>query len=307
VLLPDYAAYPNTAASSLYPPNAIVSDLAHEQGGVLGYVHPYEGAPPDPERDPSLTHALPIDVALGKVDYLEVMGFSDHKITASVWYRFLNSGFRLPAGAGTDAMANFASLRGPVGLNRVYVRTPEGPLAVSTWLASLRRGRSFVTNGPLLDFSLSGKRSGEEIELPSGAHEVQFTASLRSIVPIDHVELVCNGEVVRTLDLAGSGDFLDASGSVSLDRSGWCLARAWNDGASSEVLDAYPYATTNPIYVTIGGQPVRSRADDEYFIRWIDRIRESVEANRSWNTESERTEVLDLIARARALYAERSE
>jgi hypothetical protein len=68
-----------------------------------------------------------VDVALGKVDYLEVMGFSDHRTTASVWYRFLNSGFRLPAGAGTDAMANFASLRGPVGLNRVYVRVPEGP------------------------------------------------------------------------------------------------------------------------------------------------------------------------------------
>ena len=33
----------------------------------------------------------------------------------------LNCGLRIPAGAGTDAMANYASLRGPVGLNRVYV------------------------------------------------------------------------------------------------------------------------------------------------------------------------------------------
>jgi Tol biopolymer transport system component len=307
VLLPDYAAYPNTAAASLYPANAIVSDLAREQGGVVGYVHPYEGAPPDPERDPSLTHELPIDVALGKVDYLEVMGFSDHKITASVWYRFLNSGFRLPAGAGTDAMANFASLRGPVGLNRVYVRTPEGPLAASTWLDSLRAGRSFVTNGPLLDFTLSGKRPGEEIDLPAGAHDVQFTASLRSIVPVEHFELVCNGEVVRVLELSEERDLLDASGSVSLDRSGWCLARAWNDGASSAILDAYAYATTNPVYVTVGGEPARSKEDDAYFVRWIDRIRESVDANRSWNTESERAAVLDLISRARAVYARRSE
>jgi Tol biopolymer transport system component len=307
VLLPDYAAYPNTAASSLYPPNAIVSDLAHDQGGVVGYVHPYEGAPPDPDRDPVLTHALPIDVALGKVDYLEVMGFSDHKVTASVWYRFLNSGFRLPAGAGTDAMANFASLRGPVGLNRVYVRTPEGPLAASTWLDSLRAGRSFVTNGPLLDFTLSGKRPGEEIDLPAGAPDVQFTASLRSIVPVDHFELVCNGQVVRALELTAGRDTFDATGTLSLDRSGWCLARAWNDGASSAILDAYPYATTNPVYVTVGGKPARSKADDEYFIRWIDRIRESVEANRSWNTESERREVLDLIARARAVYVGRGD
>ena len=38
-----------------------------------------------------------------------------------MWYRLLECGLQIPAGAGTDAMANYASLRGPVGLNRVYV------------------------------------------------------------------------------------------------------------------------------------------------------------------------------------------
>ena len=62
---------------------------------------------------------------LGKVDYIEVMGFSEHKSTARVWYRLLNCGFHLPTAAGTDAMANYASLRGPVGLNRVYASVPQ--------------------------------------------------------------------------------------------------------------------------------------------------------------------------------------
>ena len=48
----------------------------------------------------SLTNALPADVALGKVDYMEVVGFSDHKATADVWYRLLNLGLRVAAGAG---------------------------------------------------------------------------------------------------------------------------------------------------------------------------------------------------------------
>ena len=85
----------------------------------MGYVHPYD-AIPDPVKDASITHELPVDLALGKVDYIEVMGFSEHKSTAAVWYRLLNCGFHLPTAAGTDAMANYASLRGPVGLNRVY-------------------------------------------------------------------------------------------------------------------------------------------------------------------------------------------
>ena len=76
-----------------------------------------------------------MDVALGKVDYYEALGFvDDYVATARVWYQLLNCGFRLPAGAGTDAMANFASLRGPVGLNRVFVKSGT-PLDQRRWLA----------------------------------------------------------------------------------------------------------------------------------------------------------------------------
>ena len=75
------------------------------------------------------------------------MGFSDHKTTAEVWYRLLNCGFRLPAGAGTDAMTNYASLRGPVGMNRVFVRS-GAKLDYRGWLAALKAGRTFVSNGP---------------------------------------------------------------------------------------------------------------------------------------------------------------
>jgi hypothetical protein len=305
LLIPDYAAYPNTSAASLFPTNAVVSDLARAQGGVVGYVHPYESAP-DPVRDPALTHALVVDVALGKVDYLEVVGFADHRTTASVWYRFLNSGFRLPAGAGTDAMANFASLRGPVGLNRVYVRVPEGPLSLSSWLDSLRAGRSFVTNGPLLSLTLSGKGPGESLDLPPEGGDVSISAALRSIVPVDHLELVCNGDVAREIALTGNRDRADFQGTIPIQKPGWCVLRAWNEGPSETILDSYPYATTSPIYVTVGGREARSPEDDRYFVRWIDRIQESVLAHGDWNNPKEKSEVLDMLARARAIYESRS-
>ena len=41
---------------------------------------------------------LPVDVALGKLDFYEVVGFSDHRATNAVWYRLLNCGFRHPGG-----------------------------------------------------------------------------------------------------------------------------------------------------------------------------------------------------------------
>jgi TolB protein len=138
-ILPGYAAYPNTAAASLYPANANVADMAHEQGALVGYVHPFDSFP-DPAKDDPLTAELPADVALGKVDYIEVLGFSDHKSTAEVWYKLLNCGFRLPTAAGTDFMGNYASLRGPVGLNRVYAEVPPGPLKIEPWLAAIKAG-----------------------------------------------------------------------------------------------------------------------------------------------------------------------
>ncbi|MGH9578682.1 MAG: CehA/McbA family metallohydrolase, partial [Terriglobales bacterium] len=73
ILLPDYVGYPGTAAASLYPPNAMVADMVREQGGLVGYVHPFEivEVPRPAEKTGKLTSALVLDVPLGKVDYLE--------------------------------------------------------------------------------------------------------------------------------------------------------------------------------------------------------------------------------------------
>jgi TolB protein len=300
-LIPGYAAYPNTAAASLFPSNAAVADMAHQQHALVGYVHPYDTFP-DPAQDATLTHELPVDTALGKVDYIEVLGFSDHKSTASVWYRLLNCGFRLPAAAGTDAMANFASLRGPVGLNRVYANVPEGPLNIDSWLGSLKRGRTFATNGPLLGFTLDGRALGDELRLPTGENKVKFTAWLRSMVPVDHLEVICNGRVVRELKVNDDRETANIEGAIPLSQSGWCLLRAWSDKAEHPVLDAYPYATTSPIYIAVAGSATKPKEDAAYFIAWIDRMIQDAKSSRDWNTPAEKTSVMNLLEEARAVY-----
>jgi hypothetical protein len=177
LIIPGYAGYPNTEAASLFPANANVADLAHEQGALVGYVHPLESVP-DPEKD-AVTFELPADVALGKVDYIEVVGFSDHKSTAAVWYKLLNCGFRLPTAAGTDFMGNYASLRGPIGLNRVYAEAPAGSLKLEPWLESIKAGRTFATNGPLLRFELELKTPGGEVKLDK-QEDVQWQGCARA-------------------------------------------------------------------------------------------------------------------------------
>ncbi len=304
LILPNYAGYVNTAAASLVPDNGQVADLARAQGGISGYVHPFDERP-DPSGAAPLTYALPVDVALGKVDYLEVMGFSDHLITAGVWYRLLNNGFRIPAGAGTDAMANFASLRGPVGLVRVFVGS--GPrLTHRSWLAALKSGRTFVTNGPVLAFTLNGREPGAELVFPEGVHQVRARVSLRSIVPVDHLEIVANGAVVATLPITEGGMSADTTVTLPVARSGWFTLRAYHPQPSPAVLDLYPFATTSPVYVTVGGRPVRSAPDARFFVQWIERIEAHADAHREWNTADEKAAVMARLAQAKAEFVRRA-
>ncbi len=302
-LLPDYGGYPNTAAASLAPSNADVADLAHAQGegALVGYVHPFDTRPDPDDRAVPLGYSLPVDVALGKVDYLEVMGYSDHLITSEIWYRLLNCGFRVPAGAGTDAFPNFASLRGPPGLVRVYVKA--GPtLDHARWLAGIRAGRTFVTNGPLLEFTLGGREIGDELRLPASGGRVTARVVLRSNVPVDHLEIVGHGEVAVDIPLGGARTTMDTAVVLRVTRSGWYVLRAWSERPRTPILDLYPFASTSPIYVRVGELPVTSPADAAYFVRWVDRVAAVAGAHSAWNTPAERDAVLAQLGRARAVY-----
>ena len=304
LLLPGYAGYPNTAAASLFPMNADVYDMAHAQGALVGAVHPFDEVP-DPFAKPAqrITDELPVDVALGKLDYMEIVGFSDHKSTATVWYKLLNLGFKLPAGGGTDATTNYAApIRGQVGFDRVYVWTPEWPASIGTWLDELKQGRSFATNGPLVQFKLGGEMVGSELKFDAPQAAVPFTAKLRSIVPVDHLEVVCNGKVAQTLALEGPRDSADVAGTVPLNESGWCVLRAWSDKAAYPVMDNYAYATTSPVYVTIAGKRAYSKEDADYFKAWIDRTIEITDQYPDWNSADEKQKVLKKLRDARAVY-----
>jgi hypothetical protein len=303
IILPGYAGYPNSAASSLYPMNADVADIAHARGALVGYVHPFDEYPePIAKPHETLTNELPVDVALGKIDYMEITGFSDHRATARVWYQLLNLGFRIPAAGGTDAMANFASLRGPVGMNRVYVRVPDGETGVEEWLDGLKHGRSFATNGPLLGLRLDGAGVGDELKFSGAQPRVAFSAHMRSIVAVDHLELVCNGRVVRSFIAHAPVDHADVEGGIALNQSGWCVLRAYTDAAREHVLDNYVYATTSPIYVTIAGAAPRSADDAKYFAAWMDRLAEATSSYPDWNNAAEKRGVLERIEYAKALF-----
>ena len=129
--------------------------------------------------------------------------------------------------------------------------------------------------------------------------------TLNSIVPVDRLEIVRNGEVVTQVPLPGDRTRVSTSVRLPARQSGWYLLRARGSGPAYPVLDVYPYATTSPIYVSVAGEPIRSPADAEYFLAWIDRLEAAALFHKDWNTEQEKATALTAIRKARAEFERR--
>jgi hypothetical protein len=297
LILPNYAAYAGTAAASPVPTNTDVLKLARAQGAITGYVHPFDAFPAPEDTSRALTNAFPVDLASGLVDYYEALGFvDDYMATQRVWYAALNCGFRVAAGAGTDAMSNYASLRGPIGMNRVYAGV-RGTLTHRAFLEALKAGRTFASNGPLLQFTLNGHEPGDEIMLPRPAR-LTARVRMRSMVPVDHLEIIQDGTIVRTIATTAGGRSADASIALDATTTGWVLLRAWSDSARHPILDLHPMATTSPVYVRIENTRRESPGDAVFFQQWIARLEAAAGRAATFNDGQEREAVLRSLGAA---------
>jgi hypothetical protein len=183
----------------------------------------------------------------------------------------------------------------------VYVKT-GGTVDRKAWMDGIRAGRTFATNAPLLEFTIEGKTPGGEIRLPVGRHSLQARGKLQSIVPIDHFEIFANGKVILSVPLEGDRTAAEFDLPLTVERSGWYTLRAWSEGAQHPVLDIFPFGTTSPIYILVGGEPICFPEDAEYFLSWIERLEEAAQAHQEWNAPAEREAVLGNLAKAKAAY-----
>ncbi|MBI4463018.1 MAG: CehA/McbA family metallohydrolase [Acidobacteria bacterium] len=301
LISPFTTGYEGTAIESLYPSNTDMFRLARQQGAIGGYVHPFSSDPAT--SDYGRARGLPVDVALGVVDYLELMSGSDHVTTAGVWHRLLNCGFKISATAGEDSISDLhrAAL---VGANRTYAYL--GPrLDYELWVEAIRQGKTFVTNGPLLEFAVNDAGIGKEIRLAATGGTVILRGQMQSIVPVEKLEVFYNGEVVASIPLTEGGKKAEFHLEKVVARSGWFTLRAYSGRPVHPIDDRYPFAETGPIYAYCGNQPIRSRTDADYFIRWIDAITQMAEEHPGWRSEKEKQYVLEQFSAARDIFVQR--
>ena len=306
LITPFYIGSVGTAHQALYPDNASVLRRVHEQGGIGGYVHPFGLRHRDPDAaGAGSARELPVDAVLGLADFVDVACiWSDELGTAEVWYRLLNTGSRIPGTAGTDVMSDI--WRHPaVGTTRTYVYTGEDHVHYDAWADAMAAGRAFVTSGPIMTLDVSGpgdaagKGMGEELAVSRG-DVVTVRATARSLFTMHGLEIVQNGRIVHRIDATGDLKSIDAELEIPIEGSGWIAARVLGPPQHG-AMDSYLFAHTNPVFVIADGEPIRSRDDAAFFVRWIDQVLDELRAMDRWDDPAHKAEVLATFEEGRAV------
>ncbi len=211
-----------------------VFDQVHAQGGLSGYAHVL--------FDIFQVHRdMSINIPKNKIDFVELLQFFN--METDLFYDFLNTGFKMTASAGTDVPWG-----GTIGEVRVYARTSPGPLDADRWFEAVRHGHTFVTDGPMLEFTVDQALPGDQIDVKSNKPlhvKARVWGDPEASMP-SKLEIIRNGESIKSVqptdpaqkELAIEFDVDPANGF-------WIAARAeGTDGTR---------AHTTPIYVVKPG------------------------------------------------------
>jgi len=310
-----------------YPLHLRVCDETHAQGGYVSWAH----FPSWPGVE------SPLDIAMEKLDGLEILCVLDPKafpvfmqqvvpeLEANhglrLWYRYLNCGFRLAATAGTDKMTNFVT----VGANRVFAHV-EGEFTYQNWINALKQGRTFVTNSPVLTFTVNGHDPGATLYFDSGKERVaQVHAVAESQIPYDRLEIVANGTVVAQATPSGPRHLAEIHLEHKVERSCWIAARVCEDMDSyrkrgvdfqdvhvprgTRLSDYYGtrrpetvFAHSSPVYLIRDGAPIRNWEDAEYFVRYINNAIHWLDTEAKFARHADKQASMEAFAQGRSVY-----
>lgn len=318
-----------TQQKNAYPLHAQVCDRVHAQGGYVSWAH----FPSMPALE------SPLDVAMEKLDGLEILCVLEPRELPvfvrkqvpemgansglRMWYRYLNCGFRLAATAGTDKMTTFVT----VGANRVYANV-EGEFNYQNWVEALKRGRTFVSNNPLITLTVNGQGPGAQLALPAGKNRVlEIRAHAESQLPYDKLEIVCNGDVIASASPGGLRHTAEIRLEHPLRGSCWIAARAMENLGRYPAVDfSEPhrsegtlfsslygtrrpenvFAHSSPVYAIVDHKPIRSWDDAQYYIGYMRHAIEWLKTEARFASGEDRKSSIAAFEQGKAVYEQRA-
>jgi hypothetical protein len=289
--------YPGTEKVEDWPTWGLpILKWARAQGAVVGFAHSGWGLEVKTDELPNYetppfdgigANEYIVDVTHDAVDFISTVD-TPAVWELNIWYHTLNSGFRTRISGETD----FPCIYGErVGMGRSYVQL-GGPLDYDAWVKGIRDGRAYVSDGKshLVDFRVNELQVGtreSEVKLDE-AQAVRVTASVAAFLdetPNEQVrerrhdqqpywdverarigqtreaalEVIVNGRPVASKNILADGTLRKVAFDVPIVGSSWIALRVLRS------------SHTNPIFITVGGRPIRaSRRSAEWCLKAVD-------------------------------------
>lgn len=239
---------------------------------------------------------------LGNVDALEIDAHERTEPFLPSWYRLLDAGISMPLVGSSGKDSN----RIPIGAMRTCTLMPGETHYLAEWVAQIREGRTFVTNGPLIDLCVNGRPIGSRIVIENPQQKLMIRASARSHVPFDRLEVVANGEVIADAVPNASPQLAKIETELSLANGGWIAVRCHGFAKS----DPYPllpvFAHSSPIYIQHEGQSLRTVRNAIIAMKVaVDATRKWVESHARFVHEKSKIHLLDLCEDAQRVLNDR--
>jgi len=213
-------------------------------------------------------------------------GSQVHGSYDETFYRYLNLGLTVPFSTGTDWFI--------YDFSRVYT-PPADEATAAAWLKQLAAGRTYITNGPLLEFTLGEYQIGDVVRL-DGATTQRARGVARGRSDFRALELVRNGAVVARVDSQRIDGHFEATLDVDvrLDEPGWLALRIPDVEQTKNELDQPLFAHTSPIYVELGGRRMFDRAAATALLEELKAAPPLIEAQGKFADDAQRARVLDV-------------
>ena len=263
----------------------------HGQGGLVNWAHLRKSQ-----------WEFPIDIALGQVDTVDLLTDTHLEEALELWYDLLNCGFRLGPTAGTDRSAPATA----VGHQRVYVQV-EPPFLYPRWIEGLRKGASFVTNGPMLELQVDRHGPGSELKL-SGARSLRIRASVVSQLPFQRLEVVSNGRILKSVQPEADPHRAELEFQTTVEESCWIAARCLGS-MHPEIHFPHPsyrhpvVAHTGAVYVSFQGGKTEQKESACHILDFLeDTLIPFMEGEAYFASETQRRESLETIRKGMAFY-----
>jgi hypothetical protein len=161
---------------------------------------------------------------------------------------------------------------------------------------TIRAGRTFISNGPLIEFTVNGQAPGATLK---ASERLQVKARAISRLPFDRLQIVRDGVVVAEQAAVDRREAI-LQREIPVEQGGWIAARVESSAKTHALFGVF--AHTSPVYYRVDGTSSRRAEAAGAFVDEIEQSVRSIRKSYKFASQADQAIALGRFEAARRIY-----